>query len=651
MSKQLQHLYEFDDFRLNATERLLQHRGQEISLPPKAFDLLLTLVARHGQVVTKEELLNEVWPDSFVEESNLKVYVSTLRKVLGEGTEGARFIETLPRRGYRFVGSITEVLPEQPPDLIIEKQTITRVVIEEHEPERATPTLPPPPVLPALPSAPLPARRRWLLWGGVLLALLAIGGVLWFRWSSASAPIRSIAVLPFAMLSPATPETESLGVGLADALITRLSNTGSLIVRPTSAVLKFAATDRDALAIGRKLGVDAVLDGHLQQSGDQIRLSVQLLRTADGVPLWAESFEEKSSGLFALQRNVSERLAHSLTLKLTSDQQHQLKKDYTANAAAFEAYMRGRYFYTKQNKEAFTKALAYFRQAIELDPTYALAWTGIADCYNAQSTTVLSLGSTPFLSFTNEARAAAERALALDDALPEAHLSLAWALADDDHERMHKEIDRALQLNPNLAQAYNVYAMELIGDVRLEEALTKVEQAHQLDPLSVPINTVRGLVLYRLHRYDEAAAQFRKTLELDANFARAYFGYGMVLEQQGKYDEAIAALQKCLQLSGGGSVPLSALGHVYAVSGRRAEAEQVLARLLEQYKQNLAVPYYVSLVYAGLGDKNQAFAWLEKQKPHTRFMAMARSDARFDSLTSDPRFAALTAPHPAASRP
>ncbi|MFN7930650.1 MAG: tetratricopeptide repeat protein [Blastocatellia bacterium] len=641
MSKQIHHLYEFDNFRLNVTERLLQHRGEDVSLPPKAFDLLLALVARHGQVVTKEELLNEIWPDSFVEETNLKVYVSTLRKVLSEGAEGTKFIETLPRRGYRFIGDITEVLPEPALDLIIEKKTLSRIVIEEHE---TAPTVTNPssaPTIPALPPAPLSARRTRRVWIGALLIFLAIGGFAFYRWLTPPATIQSIAVLPFVTLPPTASDAEPLGIGLADALITRLSNTGSLIVRPTSAVLKLTAVDRDVVALGRKLGVDAVLDGHLQRSGEQIRLSVQLLRTADGKPLWAESFEEPNGGLFGLQRAVSERLAHSLTLRLTTDQQRKLKKDYTANAAAFEAYMRGRYFYTRQTKESFVKALEYFHQAIELDPSYALAWAGVADCYNAQSTTILSMGATPFLSFTAEARAAAERALALDDLLPEAHLSLAGALADTDHSKVHQEIDRAIVLNPNLAQAYNVYALDLIGDVRLDEALVNAERARKLDPLSVPINTVRGLVLYRLHRYDEAAAQFRRTLELDANFPRAYFGYGMVLEQQGHYDEAIAAYQKCLQLSGGGSVPLSALGHVYAISGRRAEAEQVLTRVLEQYKQNLAVPYYVSLVYAGLGDKEQAFAWLEKQKPHARFMAMAKTDARFDSLTRDPRFQAL----------
>ena len=660
MNNQISSLYEFGEFRVNVAERLLQRSGKDVSLPPKAFDLLLALLVRHGQVVTKDQLMNEVWPDTVVEETNLKVYVSTLRKALGEDGEGAKFIETLPRRGYRFAVPVTEIFPERPalsglmpeltPELVIEKQTVSRIVIEEKS-EPLFSSEPPSALSPELSSdspALLPVRRVWSriphsrVWaaGSGLLLLFLFGWLARDQWTARSGQVHSLAVLPFAALTPSA-ESEQLGIGLADALITRLSNTGGLVVRPTGTVLKFTAVDRDSIALGRKLEVDAVLDGHLQRDGEQVRLTVQLVRISDGKPLWAESFEAPAGNSFALQRAVSERLANSLTLKLTDEQQRKLKRDYTSNPAAFEAYSRGRYFYGKQNKDSYQKAIGYFKQAIEQDPNYALAWAGLADCYNAQSTTIMSMGATPFQSFTAEARAAAERAIALDENLPEAHLSLVAAVVDDDHELTHRALDRALELNPNLAQAYNVYTLELVGDVRLEEALIKAERARELDPLSLPANTNRGLVLYRLHRFPEAAAQFQKTLELEPNFARAYFGYGMTLEMLGRYDEAIAAFQKCLQLSGGGSVPLSALGHVYAVSGRRAEAEQVLARLLELHEQKLAVPYYISLVYSGLGDKENAIAWLEKQKPHMRFMAMAKTDARFDSLRSDPRYLAL----------
>jgi tetratricopeptide (TPR) repeat protein/DNA-binding winged helix-turn-helix (wHTH) protein len=638
MSKQTVHLYEFNEFRINVAERLLQRHGADVPLPPKVFDLLLALVERHGQVVTKDQLLSEVWPDTFVEETNLKVYVSTLRKVLGDGNQGATFIETLPKRGYRFAAPVIEVLPHEPapparaPELIIEKQSVSRVVIEEQ--------VEPPLLLPQATAARLSmSRPRVLALGGLLIVLASLGWFSWTRWGARTGQVGSLAVMPFTMLAQ-TPDEEHLGLGLTDALITRLSNVGGLVIRPTSAVLKFTAADRDALALGRKLGVDAVLDGHLQRSGEQVRLTVQLLRTQDGAPLWAESFEEPSGSLFVLQRAVSEKVAHALTLKLTADQQQKLKQDYTANAAAYEAYTRGRYFYSKQNKESLEKAIVYFRQAIELDPNYALAWSGIADCYVAQGSTILSLGATPHRELFVEARAAAERALALDESLADAHVSLGAVLAEEEGEAPHRELRRAIALNPNLAQAHNVYALIFVGEGRYAEALAEVDRARQLDPLSLSINTNRGNILYRARRYDEAVAQYRKVLELDANFVRARYGLGITLGEQKHYEEAITELRKAVEVTKGSSVPLSALGYVYAVAGRRAEAQEVLNRLLALYEQNLVAPLYVALVYTGLGDQEQAFAWLEKIKGR-HLMRLTLIDERFDALRQNPRLAAL----------
>lgn len=636
MSRKINHLYEFDEFRVNATERILKRGDQHVPLPPKVFDLLLALVVRHGQVVTKDQLMDEVWPDTFVEETNLKVYVSTLRKALGENGEGAKFIETLPRRGYRFVSPVTEVAPiPVRPEMVIEKQTISRIVIEEEE------------------TAPnqLPSQQKLLRWqqiphislmaiGGILLVVGALGWISWTRWMANKGQVRSLVVLPFLTLTQPTPDSEQLGIGLADALITRLSNAGGIIVRPTSAVMAHTGRDRDALALARKMGVDAVLDGHLQRSGEQIRLTVQLLRTEDGTPLWADSIEEPTGSLFGLQRSVSEKLAHVLILKLNADQQQKLKKDYTANAAAFEAYTRGRYFYGKQNKEAFEKALEYFRQAIELDPNYALAWAGIADCYNAQSTTITSLGATPHETLFTEARAAAERAIALDETLADAHVSLGAVLAGDEGEAPHRELKRAIELNPNLPQAHNVYALILTGEARLPEALAEIDQARVLDPLSLSINTNRGNILFRMRRYGESADQYRKVLEMDQNFVRARYGLGIVLGLQKRYDEAIAELQKTAELTKGASVPLSALGYVYAVSGRRTESEQVLAQLLEKYDQKLVSPLYVALVYLGLGDKEQAFNWMSKLAGK-HMVRLALIDERFDPIRDDPRIQTL----------
>lgn len=636
MPNSINHLYEFNEFRINVAERVLQRRGRDIPLPPKVFDLLLALVERHGQLVTKDQLMIEVWPDTFVEEANLKVYVSTLRKAFGDGGE---FIETLPRRGYRFVAEVTEILPNEAElvtEMVIEKQSVSRVVIEEEIEEKEPARLPMPSF--ANSSRKQVSPRRVMAVGGLLVVALSLGWFSWTRWA-ASERIESLAVLPFGMLNQGTDD-QHLGVGLADALITRLTNVGGIVVRPTSAVLKFTAADRDPLELGRRLKVDAVLDGNLQHNGEQVRLTVQLLSTSDGSSLWADSVEEPNGSAFVLQRAISEKLAHSLTLKLTADQQRKLKKDYTANPAAFEAYTQGRFFYGKQNKEGFEKALGYFRQAIELDPNYALAWSGIADCYIAQSTTITSLGATPHNQLFVEAQAAAEKAIALDETLADPHVSLGGVLAEKEGEAPHRELQRAISLNPNLAHAHNVYGLILVGEGKFAEALAQADQAHKLDPLSLTIQTNRGNILFRSRRYDESAAQYRKALEMDANFVRAHYGLGVVLGLQKHHNEAIAELQKAVELSKGGSVPLSALGYVYAVTGRRAEAEQMLAKLLALSEQNLVAPMYVALVYAGLGDKEQAFVWLEKLKGK-HMLRLVKLDERFDLLRDDARLAAL----------
>ncbi|HMY71622.1 MAG TPA: tetratricopeptide repeat protein, partial [Blastocatellia bacterium] len=402
----------------------------------------------------------------------------------------------------------------------------------------------------------------------------------------------------------------------------------------------YAAAGRDSAEIGRKLEVEAVLDGRVQRAGDQIRLTVQLLRTVDGAPLWAGSFDGQSTNLLTVQKTISEEVAQALTVKLSAEQQRRLKKDYTANTAAFDAYMRGRYFWGKQNRESVTKAIGYFQQAIEIDPTYALAWAGIADSYATLGIPVVMMGMAPQNESINKARAAAERAVELDETLPEAHVALGAAFIILNDAGAHREFERALELNPNLAAAHHYYGLCLLGDGRPAEALPKIERARELDPLSVLINTNVGVTLYRLRRYDEAGAQLRKTLEMDQSFIRARWALGLVYEQQRRFAEAVAELQQAEQLSGGGAVALSALGHVYAVTGRRAEAEQMLTRLFALREQNLASPYHVAAVYAGLGDKEQTFAWLEKVRG-TGSVTVLRMDQHFDPLREDSRFADL----------
>lgn len=650
MSKGSREIFEFGQFRLDASESRLARNGEVVPLSPKVFDILRVLVENSGRVMEKDELMRRVWPDTYVEDNNLTVNMSALRKALGDG---AQYIETVPRRGYRFTADVRALADA--PSLILTRQTVSSVTIEEVEEEVEEETAGvtedlPATVVPQLQIAPATSRPRFARrWRGLFAAALivAVGVAAWLalrpRAITSVSDVRSIAVLPFQSLG-ATDGDDSLGLGLADALITKLSNLNPLVVRPTSAIVPYAGSRRSLSEVGRELNVEALLEGRVQRDGDRLRLTVQLVRTSDGAPVWAGSFDEQVTNLFAAQTAISEKVARALTLKLTAEQQQRLAKNYTENAEAFQEYIRGRYYWNQQSPEYTKKAIAHFERAIEIDPTYALAYAGIADCYIILGTQQVLLGAAWDREHYKKAKAAALKALELDDTLAEAHTSLGAALAPEDDAAAHREWERAIELNPNYATAYSFYAIDLIGDSRLEEALEKINRAREIDPLSVAINTNRGLTLYRLRRYDEAAEQLRQAIEMNPNHMRARWGLGLTYEQQGLYDKAIAEFERCVAISNDGPLALSALAHVYAVSGRRVEAQQILARLLEMQQQGRAPAYYVAAVYVGLGDNERALSLLEQQKENLA-IGLLKVDVYFDPLRDNARFTALLRRH------
>lgn len=692
MSNPLNQIYEFGQFQVNASERLLLRQGETVPIAPKVFDLLLVMIQRQGAVVEKDELMQLLWPDTYVEENNLTVSMSALRKVLGEGKDGAKYIETIPRRGYRFVVPIAGQTPNHlqtsltasPADHEAAKIALANDAFGKAEAiidiSDVSEAVPPPPSFSlqvpdfskvSVASVPKDESReganglaessvtknsalvqqsrsvaapKTLLWAGSALVLVLVIGYWWKQRTPLQvSDIRSIAVLPFKSLSGTNRDLadESLGLGLADALITRLSNTGRIVVRPTSAIVKYSTPNSDALVAGRELDVDALLDGRLQRVGDRVRITVQFLRLSDGAPLWAESFDEQFTNILAVQNIISEKVAYALTLKLTETERQRLTKRYTENTEAFEAYLKGRYFWNKRESESLKKAIGYFEQAIELDPLFALAYAGIADCYIILGTPQSTLMGKNGEDYQSKARVAAQKALEIDETLAEAHASLGASYAPYDDVAAHREFDRAIELNPNYATTYTFYAIDLIGDARLEDALEKAKKAREIDPLSVPINSNYGMVLCRLRRVDEAVEQFKKTLELEPNAMRAHWGLGLVYEQKGQFDNAIAEFQRAIKLSNGGVLALASLGHVYGVLGRRTEAEQIVQQLLEKEKNGgERHPYYLAAVYAGMGDKDRAFEVLEKNRgQYSR--GLMKNDQFFDSLRSDPRYEAI----------
>lgn len=663
--------------------------GEPVALTPKAFDTLLLLVSRSGHIVEKDELLKEVWPDAFVEEATVAQNIFTLRKALGQGQSGNRFIETVPKRGYRFVASVREVR-EGDDVLVVEKHTRTEIVTEEESVDvvsaggqsklaqraavapngwhavfgqeaaatgSAEPTTHDAGVALARPEAARadfgvkirPGLKPYLLFA---LALVIVAGLAlsFWQWRRAkqretALMVKSIAVLPFKPLD-ADSGNELLGLGMADAIIIRLSKFQRLPVLPTSAIIKYTGRDNDPWALGQALGVDAVLNGTVQRSGDRVRVTVQLISLNDGKTLWSDKFDEQFTSIFAVQDSISERVAHALALQLTGDQRKQLAKRYTENTEAYQAYVMGLYFYNKRTKEGMEKAAEYFEQAIARDQNYALAYALLADTYYLRA--YYGFNSLPIKEQMAKAKAAATRALELDETLAEAHTAMATILSDigEDIGASEREHKRAIELNPNYAMAHLRYGWFLFHTNQMDEAIREMRRAQELDPLSTTTNGALAGVLLFARQWDESIKYSKRALEIEPNSYISRLNLGDAYEGKEMYDHAIAEYQKAREIHGVGWEPLASLGHAYARAGRRAEAEKMIAALQELAKKDSRALYGVAVIYAALGDKDKAFEWLEKGlEARTVRARNLRYDAVWDLLKSDPRFNELLRRH------
>jgi DNA-binding winged helix-turn-helix (wHTH) protein/TolB-like protein/cytochrome c-type biogenesis protein CcmH/NrfG len=639
MSKLARQFYEFGPFRVDAAKRLLLRDGEMVSVAPKAYEILLVLLQNSGRVMEKDELMSKVWPDTVVEENNLTVNMSALRRALGESKGEHRYIVTVPGRGYQFAASVNELWDEET-DLVLQEQTLSRLVIEEQErdgEQNGSTDIGAGHVAPISSASVRPrlirGTRSLIVLALLLLAITTVSYI-WMgnkpKQSEAGARPRSIAVLPFKPLATEGRD-ESLELGMADTLIFRLSGLRGLVVRPISAVRKYADLNQDPLAAGREQQVDAVLDSTIQIAGGKVRVTARLVRVADGAVLWADRGEQQSADLFAVQDAIAEKLAGSLALKLTDEERQRLTRRYTDNSEAYQLYLRGRYFSEKRTRDGITKGIEYFRQAIEKDPDYALAYAGLADSY-----TLLRLWAfAPAKETVPQARAAAEKALRLDDSLAEAHAALARVKEHSlDWSGAEIEYRRAVELNPNYETAHHWYATHLAAMGRLDEAMAEVRRAQELDPLSLIINLEVGRILYFRRQNDQAIAQLQKTLEMDPNFGATHVQLGVAYEQTGMYEEAIAEYQK--MPSGG----LARIGRVYALSGKRREAQKVLDELKGQSVSPVGNNRRMAVIYAGLGENEQAIAWLEKalDEGDEDFLYFLRVDPMWDGLRSEPRF-------------
>lgn len=654
--------FEFDGFRIDLDNHLLAQGERPVPLTPKAFDTLAVLVERHGEVVSKEELLELVWPGTFVEEATLTQNVYTLRKAFTDAGAERAFIETIPRRGYRFTAQVKRIepfkteampLPELPP---FEAEPARDETLRGFEraagAARDTAREPAPP---GTEGSLFHGWRRLVVLSALLVALAAVAA-----WRLAgrvrtpepgrptgtstagpvtAAAVTSIAVLPFEPLTESS-EDAYLGLGLADALITRLSNLHGLVVRPTSAVRRYTEAHRDAAAIGRELKVDAVLDGTLQRSGSMLRVSVQLVGVGTAAPVWARSFDAEAADLFALQDWLSQRLASELELQLTGPERARLTQRATENPAAYDAYVRGRYFWNRRNEESLAKAIESFRQAIQLDPDFAPAHAGLADCY----VLLPIFGSVAPNQAFPQAKEAAARALELDTTLAEAHTALAYAHAsyDWDFDAATRGFERAIALNPGYPTAHQWYGFMLAALGRHREAEAELRRAVELDPLSLAINTDLGMVLYFSRRHEQAAEQFRRTIELDPGFAYAHFGLGHANLELGRRDDAVAELRQAAELSEGSPLMQAAYGYALGIAGREAEARRILAGLTARAHRGYVEASHFAFLHIGLGEKREALEWLAKAcDERSRFLIFLSTWPIYDSLRDEPGWKAL----------
>jgi DNA-binding winged helix-turn-helix (wHTH) protein/TolB-like protein/Flp pilus assembly protein TadD len=659
MDKKERQLYEFDRFCLDASERILLHDQQETPLTPKVFETLLLLVENSGRVLGKEELLQTIWPDSFVEESSLTQNISLLRKALGEGGDGRRFIETVPKRGYKFVAPVRVVNQEAaadeglahlsaPTDVAIREENGTHLYRQEEVAPRSD-SRPAPLRFPADLN---PGRKVALI---VMALLLAVAGGVYLRVvkpaklqddvsANGGNRVRSLAALPFKPLGGEGGD-EFLGLGMADALILKLGGFDGITVLTTSSIAQYAGRVHDAREVGKRLGVDAVLDGTIQRAGDRVRVTATLLDLRDGKMLWSGKFDERFTDVFALQDSISEKVSGALKLQLATGERLRPARQFTESVDAYRLYSMGLYFCHKSMPEDLSKAAEYFRQATEKDPSYALAYAMLADTY-----AVIADNGYDFRARGEggeKARAAAAKALELDGSLPEAIAAVGQVKAqfDGDFEGAEQMYRRALDLNPNFGIVYLLYAILLLEMDRFEEGAKYMQRALELDPLSPDIITHMSLLHVAARQPDEALKYTRMALEIDPNDWRARFYQGEAYEIKGMYREAEAEYRKIAEEERLSLFGKHRLIYLYVVMGRRDEAWKLFAETQKSLQEGKATPrvmFSIALAHVALGLNDKAFEWLNRAADAgTLSRSALLRNPKVAPLRSDPRFEPL----------
>jgi TolB-like protein/DNA-binding winged helix-turn-helix (wHTH) protein/Tfp pilus assembly protein PilF len=619
----------FGVFELDLRAGELRKRGLRIPLQEQPFRVLAMLVEHSGEVITREELQKKLWPaDTFVDfDHGLNKAINKIRTALGDSAESPRFLETVARRGYRFLAEVKAA--DASPDLTPKLATQPQPAKAPHDrPDHASKF--------AKPNGLRPSRTRKISVVMLLVLIVFLGTWILRSRNHESPVIRSLAVLPLESLSSEASQ-DYFADGMTDELISDLGQISALRVISRTSVMTYKHGRKPLPQIARELNVDAVVEGTVLRSGDQVRITAQLIEAASDRHLWSQSYEGELRDTLALQNKVARAIADQIRINLNPQEQAALKTVKTVKPQAYESYLKGRYFWNKRTADSLKVALAYFNQAIDEDPKYAQAYSGLADTYALLGDWQYAVMSPK--EALPKAKAAAIKALELDSALGEAHNSLAFVLDgfDWDLDAGGREFRRAIELNPGYATAHHWYAWHLSLLGQYDEAIVEMRQAESLDPLSLIINADLAELLVLARSYDESIRQSLKTIEMDPNFAMARNQLAQAYLEKHMYGEAAAELQKAVQLSAGCPTCIANLARTYAASGKRSEAMKLLSDLKKRSSPTYSYGPEIATIYASLGDRDQAMNWLEKGYEE-RFNPGVLLRPGFDSLRSDPRF-------------
>jgi TolB-like protein/DNA-binding winged helix-turn-helix (wHTH) protein/Flp pilus assembly protein TadD len=618
----------FGVFELDLQTGQLRKHGLRIRLQEQPFQVLAMLLSHQGEVVTREELQKNLWPsDTFVDfDHGLNKAINKIREALGDSAASPRFVETVSRRGYRFVADVKVAeAPVQGPELANQPQPGGEV----HE--RQAPARNPAKLKHLLPS------QAWKVSVFVMVLLVAAFVASKHYFPNRPSPvIRSLAVLPLESLSSDASQ-DYFADGMTDELITDLGQISALRVISRTSVMGYKHARKPLPQIARELNVDAVVEGTVLQVGNRVRITAQLIEALTDKHLWSQSYDGELRDTLTLQNNVARAIADQIQINLNPQEEAALKKATVVDPEAYESYLKGRYFWNKRTADGLSKAIDYFNEAIKRKPDYAQAYAGLADSYALAGDWKYGLLA-PREAYP-KAMAAATKAIALDGTLGEAHISLAFCLENFawDWESAGKEFTRGIELSPRYAIGHEWYGWHLAALGRHDEAIAEVEKAASLDPLSSSIGADLAEEFLVARRFDDAIKQIQMTIILDPFFGPAHYVLGQAFAQKHKYTEAIAELQKAIDLSPGSTAFTANLAYAYAVSGMRDEAEKRLNEMKNRSPQAFSNAPEIAMVYVGLDQKDQAMAWLEKGYAE-RFSPWVLMRPCFDPLRSDPGF-------------